>query len=100
MKVKTCATCRYFVLHEATHGEQLNLGDCRRYPPKHIVMEYKVVEFDATDKAPMIATAAGVPARPLSMWLLQPQYSSSYDGTSEGLTCGEWRGKEDGSYDN
>ncbi|MCP4878313.1 MAG: hypothetical protein GY896_22905 [Gammaproteobacteria bacterium] len=90
--MQTCATCRYFMLRE---NDDNGNGDCVRYPPKHIISGYDIVELEATDKAPVITMPSGVPARPLSMWLVEPKYTSAYDGVREGLGCGEWRVKEE-----
>lgn len=83
--METCATCRYFKLRDETSDK----GDCVRFPPQHIIAGFRVVELEPVD-APKIATPAGVAPRPLSMWLLDPEYASAYNGTNAGLTCGEW----------
>jgi hypothetical protein len=84
--MQTCATCHYFVLRE----DDQEFGDCRRFPPQTIVAGYDVMELEATDKVPVITMPSGVPARPLSMWLIKPNHAAAFGGVNITLWCGEW----------
>lgn len=91
--MQTCATCCYFVLRDLTvpkEGEKM-FADCRRFPPQIIISTYKVAEIDASDKPPLLIGPSGVPAHPLSLWYIEPQYSGAFTGVAEDNYCGEWK---------
>lgn len=90
--MQTCATCCFFVVRsddrQTTKGTIL--GDCIRFPPEHIISGYRIAELEANSEQGIIA-ASGVPARPLSLWFIEPEYASAFRGVNVNLKCGEWK---------
>lgn len=98
--MQTCETCRYFVAIEGKtattrDGGTVQTGDCRRYPPKHILNILTASEKEkGKDELVETPTMAKQYASPF-YWLVVPEYAAAYDGTNESLWCGEHLEKKD-----
>jgi len=92
--MQTCATCRYFVsipdkMATTREGEPVQVGDCRRYPPLHILNIFTASEKErGKDELVETPRTAQQYASPF-YWLVVPEYASAYQGTNESLWCGE-----------
>ena len=101
--METCANCKFFVPFEKRFvtlvetGEKVQSGDCRRYPPSHVMnivtMSEKEQEKESEIETPRTAKQYASPF----YWLAVPEYANAYAGTNVKLWCGEWSKQEFGT---
>ena len=98
--METCAKCRFFVPIEGRTatlvptGETVQVGDCRRYPPGHVMNILTASEKEQQKEGELVETprTAKEYASPF-YWLVVPEYANAYAGTNVKLWCGEFKEK-------
>lgn len=95
--MQTCANCKFFVSIEGktatlmTTGEKVQVGDCRRYPPAHVMNILTASEKEQKKESEIETPRTAKQYASPFYWLVVPEYANAYAGTNVELWCGEWR---------
>ncbi len=98
--MQTCANCKYFVPTEGNTatlmatGEKVQVGDCRRYPPAHVMNVLTSSEKEQSKESELETPRTARQYASPFYWLTVPEYANAYAGTNVKLWCGEWRRHE------